>query len=114
MDSRYFAFDGLYLWVSSGNRIIYKVDPINNSVISTIPLPTSFSSYYPLVYNNGQLWFLYRTSLYATKLGKIDTFTGNLVSTDIQTVYTYGMAFDGTCIWATGIDTGKVYKFLVK
>lgn len=85
VDSRYFAFDGLYLWVSSGNRIIYKVDPINNSVISTIPLPTSFSSYYPLVYNNGQLWFLYRTSLYATKLGKIDTFTGNLVSTDIQT-----------------------------
>ncbi|MDI6841005.1 MAG: C25 family cysteine peptidase, partial [bacterium] len=99
------ASDGDKLWVTVAiPSLIYAVNPINGSVIKTIPAPSS--NCMGLAWANEYLWV--HGGVPHRQIYKIDT-TGNLLQGFQSPAQTpYGIAFDGEHIFAGDLD--KIFE----
>lgn len=102
------AWDGAYLWITSDvNQRIYKVNPANGSVITSIPSPGSMPT--GLAWDGTYLWCGDGDSHLIYKLNPSN---GNVISSFPApgSVSNEGLAWDGTYIWNTNWNDNIIWK----
>jgi hypothetical protein len=116
------AWDGANLWVTSWNwpPNVYKLDPIDGSIMTAFPVP--FSGHpNGLTWDGNYLWIGEEDEIGGgedAKIYKVDPSNGQAVysfSVDIEFSYNpthdpRGLAWDGEHIWASYQDTGLIKK----
>jgi len=98
------------LWVKTGSRV-YRVDPVDGWVLSTLDLP-SYPCRRGFAYGGGYIWAFAVGEGYAIdRIDKIDPATGKVIG-QIPAPGENGMAlaWDGAHLWATDHSTDLTYK----
>ncbi|MDI6840591.1 MAG: C25 family cysteine peptidase [bacterium] len=99
------ASDGEKLWVTVAiPSLIYAVNPINGSVIKTIPAPGGYDCI-GITYDSGFLWV---NNEKTGKIYKIDT-TGTIIKSFLARG-SNGLTFDGEYLWTCHWGAHKIFK----
>ena len=117
------TWDGSYLWCSDDDSIkIYKIDPTDGSIISSITAPHIIlrggfhSPISGLAWDGQYLWSSYFAG-YSTKIVKVDPKDGSILGGDFIYGVPIGLASDGTYIWYTddrgGRGLGVIFKYRI-
>jgi len=104
------AFDGQYMWIASPMQgdTVSKVDITTNQVVATV---TTYPGVHSFAFDGTLMWVV---CTYSDTIAKIDTRTNQIVGTVQLPAGTdaYDIAFDGTHMWVSGQDSGRIFKFL--
>jgi sugar lactone lactonase YvrE len=103
------AWDGTYIWLTGEtNRRIYKVNPANGAVVSSIPSPNTLPT--GLAWDGSYLWVADAASY---EIYKLDPSSGSVVSS-FSAPGTHqsceGLAWDGANLWHTNFVDNRVWK----
>jgi hypothetical protein len=99
------AFGNGYVWACENQSDnIYKIDPGSMAIVASFYYSGGLDG---LCHDGEYLWIGYHPNT----IHKIDTLGGFIGSwSSPGATYSYGMAFDGTCLWHADKDLRMIYK----
>lgn len=105
------AWDGSNLWMSSYmlEGGIYKLDPVDGSVLGVYTPPTAqYNGYGGLTYDGTYLW---QADSYGGGIYKLSPSDCSIISTiPSPDRYPSDLAWDGSYLWVCGYPSQKIYK----
>ncbi|MHA1157107.1 MAG: hypothetical protein ACTSQK_13450 [Candidatus Heimdallarchaeota archaeon] len=110
---RSLAFDGEYVWAMGIDGVLYKLDPIDMSIITEFAIGTFYGITYD--YTRNVIWAVSKAD-HTVKY--INTTSGEIGNSTIAlqapiTVAEYGLTFDGEfLIISTVMDGGRLYRII--
>lgn len=102
------TWDGNHLWnADTGTNLIYQIDPINGTVVYSIPAPSG-SIINGLTWDGNYLWCSDRQN---NLLFKIDISDSSIVHViPLTTTSPRGLAYDGEYLWYQDSAQRKIYR----
>lgn len=101
--SKDIAFDGLNLWMASSDNLIYKISPMDGSILKVITLSTDYAN--GLTFDGANLWV---TDMTNQLLIQLDTSDGNVLQQfTLNNDGAAGLAWGNSNIWNNNNKQGS-------